>query len=263
MAMKPVAKKATLVLAVVYVVTVIMLIASARLAGLSEQEQKLAGEFRETVNALIRSQNEKATQEAAEGDPQLGEEVQVVSEISEDQATEIWKEYIAPRGPIIAFNYTLVLQILNFGVLVLFLYGFLWDPVLKFLDERSQAVAENIQSAEADREEARQEREEADQEKRKALEERNASRSAATREAQEIRDDIVRNAREESARMVESTRQELEVAVEQAKASLRAEVAELACAAASQVIQRDLKPEDHRSLVEQFMEDLEKAKAEV
>lgn len=253
LAMKPAAKKGLLVVGVLYALCVIMLIVVAQLGKTTDAERNSVAELQTALNQFVAQLNEKA-----EADPDA---LAPAVEIDQAGAREIWSNHLAPRAAIIAFNYTLPLQILNFLVLLLLLYGFLWDPLLKFLDERGKEVKENVEDAERRREEARKAEEEAAAERKKALEERTAAREAATREAQTIRDDVVKKAKEEAQRLVESTRRELEAAVDQAKVSLRAEVGSLACDVAAKMIRRELKPEDHEELVQEFVKDLEKADA--
>ena len=234
MAMKPVAKKVLIVIGVVYVIVVIMMIVASRMGRLTVKEKLAVSKLHQALQAV---------------DPG----------VKPDLAEDIYKERLAPRGAIIAFNYTLLLNLLNFGLLVALAYGLLWDPMLKFLDERSREVADNIRSAEKDRAGAAADREDAGRELEGARDERAESRSHARREAMEVRDEIVQKAREDARRLIERTELELEAAIESAKADLRAAIGDIACDIAARIIEREINPQDQEALVRQFLANLEKA----
>lgn len=233
MAMKPVAKKALIVIGVLYFVTVVMMIVATRTAAPTAKDKAAIAKLHTALRTV-----------SPDADPDLAE--------------AIYEEKLKPRGEIIAFNYTMVLNILNFGVLFLLMYGFLWDPMLKFLDERSRDVAENIDSAEQDRAKAAAEHAEANQEMLRARDEHAQVRSRARHEALAAREEIVAKAREEAQRLIEHTQQELEVAIETAKAELRAHIGDLACEVAARILEREIKPHDQDALVQEFMANLEK-----
>ena len=325
MAMKPVAKKALIVIAVLYLVTVVVMIVVAYTkplstrekaivddikkrvdglqqgkagpagktfvaslgkidrAGLSKEDGKTVGEIEALLTKLSPSEpaenvvgNVRKAVSAAEDAALSESERRVISEVKlkldalrktdkdlievdESGAERIYETELKRRGEIIAFNYTMVLNILNFGVLFFLMYGFLWDPMLKFLDERSRQVAENVDSAEQDRAQAATERDEANRERARARDEHAQVRSRARHEALSEREEIVAKAHEEAHRLIQHAQEELQVAIETAKAELRAQIGDLACEVAARILEREIRPQDQDALVEEFMANLEKA----
>src|SRR3989338_3190147 len=98
-------------------------------------------------------------------------------------------------GGFINLDRSLLIQIVNFGLLLFFLWKFLYRPFLAKLDERSQAIKKSLLAAQAAQAEAERQREE----HRKQLQ-------AAYAEAQSIRDAALKEAAEEQERLAEGAR---------------------------------------------------------
>jgi len=162
-------------------------------------------------------------------------------------------------GSIVGFDLTLVFAGLNFLVLVAFLYAVLWEPVTKLLDERAQAVRENIESARGNREEAEVLREEAQARIEKVREGADAVRAAARRKGEEERAEIIGEARDEARRTAERTKRAVETEIEKARAAAAGEVGGLSIELAGKVLGRAVSAEDHERLVKEFTEGLGQA----
>ncbi|MFW6189384.1 MAG: F0F1 ATP synthase subunit B [Planctomycetota bacterium] len=179
------------------------------------------------------------------------------SEISEKEAESILSRFFARRGSIININYTLLMQCLNFGILLLILYGWLWDPILEFLDQRRRTVRENMQQTEQSKEEARK----LQQKRREELEELRSERTEildqARSTAEQQRSEIVEEARGEARRVREQTEERLQEEVRRARVSLQQEVAELAIELAARVLRREVSREDHDRVIEDMLESME------
>ena len=232
MAMKPVAKKILLGLSAAYAVAVVLMLVAYARKGIGPEEKP-------KVDAL-----QAALQ-------------QVSKDLSRGDIERIYAEELAPRGAIVGFNYTLLLQMLNFGLLVALVYAFLWDPLLAFLDKRGGEIAQNLDDAESARETAAAERAEATQDLEAARQERAAARANAAREAQNVRDEIVSKAREESERLIATTREELEAQIAAARAELLRQIGDMACDIAGRVVEREVSSDDHRALVDRFLAELD------
>jgi len=145
---------------------------------------------------------------------------------------------------------SLLIQMLNFGLLLVVLWRFLYRPLLAKMEERSQAIRKSLEEAQAARAEAQREREEHAARIRAAHAEAQAIRAAALTEAAEEQRRLVEAARAEAARLVESAKAELEQDVRRARQQLRREVSDLAIDVAERLIKKSLRDEDHRRLVE-------------
>jgi len=145
---------------------------------------------------------------------------------------------------------SLLIQAVNFGLLLLVLWRFLYRPVLAKMDERSQTIRRALEEAQTARAEAQREREEHAARIRAAHAEAEAIRAAALREAAEEQRRLLEAARAEAARLVDSAKAELEQDVRRARQQLRQEVSDLAINVAERLIKRSLRDEDHRRIVE-------------
>jgi F-type H+-transporting ATPase subunit b len=153
-------------------------------------------------------------------------------------------------GGFINLDKSLLIQALNFGLLLAVLWRFLYRPLLAKMDERSQAIRKSLDEAQAARADARKEREEHAAKIQAAYAEAQAIRAAAIKEAAEEQRRLVEAARVEAARLVESARADLDQDVRRAKQDLRREVSDLAISVAERLIKKSLHDEDHRRIVE-------------
>jgi F-type H+-transporting ATPase subunit b len=143
----------------------------------------------------------------------------------------------------------------NFVVLIALLTYFLYKPIVRMLDERSQRIEESLAAAEraqADVARADREREELLASTRREIGELMAQAQSA---AERIQSEARVNAQQEAQRIVETARQEAEAERAQAMAELRREVASLAVLAAERIIKRDLDEQAHRQLVDEFLDE--------
>jgi F-type H+-transporting ATPase subunit b len=149
--------------------------------------------------------------------------------------------------------FKLAFQVVNFLLLLWLLNRFLFKPVLRMLDERSERIRRGLEDAE----QARRERENAEQERLATLAE--ARREAndilvrAQKVAQESREADLAATRDELERMRARATSDIEAEKQRAIADLRAEVADLALAAAGKVVGESMTSERHRRIVEEFL----------
>lgn len=153
-------------------------------------------------------------------------------------------------GGFINLDKTLIIQAVNFGLLLAVLWRFLYRPLLSKMNERTEAIRKSLEEAQAARAEAQRERESHAAKIQAANAEAQAIRAAALKEAAEEQRRLVEAARGEAARLVESAKAELEQDVRRARQDLRREVSDLAITAAEQLIKKSLRDDDHRRIVE-------------
>jgi F-type H+-transporting ATPase subunit b len=153
-------------------------------------------------------------------------------------------------GGFINLDKSLLIQAVNFGLLLLVLTKLLYRPLLGKMEERSQAIRKSLEEAQAARAEAQREREEHTAKIQAAYTEAQAIRAAALKEAAEEQRRLMEAARAEAARLVDSAKAELEQDVRRAAQALRQEVSDLAISVAERLIQRSLRDDDHRRIVE-------------
>lgn len=152
-------------------------------------------------------------------------------------------------GGLISLDKSLIVQAINFLILLFILQRLLYKPFLAKMGERTAAIQKSLDEAQAARAEATRQQEENETRLRAAHSEAAAIRAQAMKEAAEEQKRLVEAARAESQRLVESAKAQMDADVRRAREELRREVADLATAVAEKLVRRSLRDEDHRRIV--------------
>ena len=153
-------------------------------------------------------------------------------------------------GGLISLDKSLVIQAINFGLLLFILIKLLYKPLLAKMNERTEAIRSSLEEAKAARAEAERERAEHATKLQASLAEAQSIRATALKDAAEEQRRLVDAARAEAARLVEAARSEMAQDVRRARQELRQEVADLATSVAERLIRKSLRDEDHRRIVD-------------
>jgi len=152
-------------------------------------------------------------------------------------------------GGLISLDKSLIIQFLNFIILLLILKRLLYKPFLAKMAERTQAIQKSLDEAQAARAQAARQQEENEARLRAAHAEAAAIRAQALKDAADEQKRLVDAARAESQRLVETAKAQMDADVRRARDELRREVADLATAVAEKLVRRSLRDEDHRRIV--------------
>ncbi len=152
-------------------------------------------------------------------------------------------------GGLISIDRSLVVQMVNFLLLLLLLWRLLYKPFVAKMEERTAAIKKSLEEAQLARAEAERQQEENASRLREAYGEAQAIRDAALKEAADEQRKLVEAARVEAQRLVESAKAQIEGDVRRAREELRREVGDLATSVAERLIKRSLRDEDHRKIV--------------
>ena len=160
------------------------------------------------------------------------------------------------QGGIINLNMTLLVQMVNFLILIVLLQRFLYKPLTQFLATRADGIKRSLEEAKAAREAAAKAQQ--DYEARIAATRREAAalRESAVREVEEERQRLLKVSRDEAARLLTEAKAQIEQEVKRAKAELRAEVVGLSLGVAERLIGRSLTTDDDRRLAEQVVQEI-------
>ena len=151
---------------------------------------------------------------------------------------------------------TVIWSIINFVVILWVLYKFFYNPVLKFLDDRSEEIANNISEAECSRNESTALLKDYQGKIAGAREEAQNIVAKATKAGEEERAAILAQTRDESAALLERARQEIRRERDQALYALRQEVGTLSMMAAEKILTRNINTEDNQKIVEDFLNEV-------
>ena len=148
----------------------------------------------------------------------------------------------------------LISQIINFLIILFILWRFVWNPLVRLMDQRKQRIQESLAEAERVRQEAAQEQ--AAFEKRLAEERQKATAQVAeaAKQGQQVREEIVAAAQRESEQIVANAQRQATDMQAQALADARRQIADLAVLAAQKVIGTSLDEGRQRQLVNEFLD---------
>ncbi len=143
-----------------------------------------------------------------------------------------------------------------FLALVLILSKTAWGPITKALETREHKIADDIKRAETARIEAERARDEFLKEQQKHLQEANDRIAQMMRNAESRAIEIAEHAKQEANKTRDAALADIELERQKAVSALRSEVVAISIAAAQSVIGREIKPEDHRALIEKSIPNL-------
>lgn len=152
-------------------------------------------------------------------------------------------------GGLISVDKSLIVQFVNFFILLFILQRLLYKPFLAKMAERTAAIKTSLEEAQAVRAEAARAQAENEARLRQAHAEAAAIREQALREAAEESRKHVEAAQAQSRKLVDDTKAQLDAEVRRAREELRREVSDLAIAVAEKLVHRTLREDDHRRIV--------------
>lgn len=147
----------------------------------------------------------------------------------------------------------MVWTVLIFGIVLFVLYRAAYPKILGAVEAREQHIRELLAAAARDRQEAQtlleEQRRQLAEVRARAQEMMAEGRTAGER----LREDILSQARREQEELLVRARRDIQQEMERATAQLRAETVDLAIAAASKLVERNLNEEDNRRMVRDFL----------
>jgi len=158
-------------------------------------------------------------------------------------------------------NATLLGQMLVFGILYWFSWKFIWPPLVKAVEDRQKRIAEGLAAAERGQKELQQSHGDAATIVNEAREKALRIVDQANRRSTEIVDEARVTAISEGQRLVGDAKQEITLEQARARDALRKDVARLAVAGASRLLEREIDPKAHADLIEKLATEIEGAKA--
>ncbi|HLT58598.1 MAG TPA: F0F1 ATP synthase subunit B [Limnochordales bacterium] len=159
-----------------------------------------------------------------------------------------------PSQPLTFDVWTWLFQSINVLVIMLLLYKFLWKPVQGIIHKREEFIETSLNKAAESRAEAERLLAEYQAKMQAAREEAQATIDEAVKKAEEARERILRQAEQEAEESLARARADIARERERAVAAIREEVANLVVLAAGKLIGKTLTPEDHKHLVQQFVD---------
>jgi F-type H+-transporting ATPase subunit b len=148
----------------------------------------------------------------------------------------------------------LVVFIVNFIILLVMLRLFLYEPVMKVLDERTRRTREAMELAGATKKEYGQAKEEVQKQIEKGRQEGQAIIAQALQTGERLKEESRAEAAKQAQVIIDRTRLELEAERDKIIGDLRREFVDISIAAAEKVIKETLDREKHRKLIEETLQ---------
>ena len=146
----------------------------------------------------------------------------------------------------------LVFYIVTFIILMLLVKHFAWKPVTDMMKKRADKIANDIDNAARSRESAAKRQAELQSSRQEAAEiVSNAKKSGETQRAQ-----IVETAQKDAQALKQQAQKDAEQARRDALNSAKDDVANLSIEIASKLIQKELKADDQKELIDSYIEGL-------
>ena len=153
-------------------------------------------------------------------------------------------------------NFTLVAQAIVFVAFIGFTMKFVWPHMLRAIETRQKTIADGLAAAEQGRKSLEVSTKQADEEIRKARERAAEIVSQAEKRTAQMIDEAKTSAREEGNREKAAAKAEIAQEASRAREQLRDQVASLAVAGASKILQREVDAKAHAELLESIKRQL-------
>lgn len=158
---------------------------------------------------------------------------------------------------IISVNlWAILISLLNLLLLFLILKKFLYKPVKKMLAQRQQQIDDQYKAAEEAEQKALADKAAWEDKMQGAKEEADALLKAAVANADRRSDVIVAEARDKAADIIRRAENEAELERRRAEAGIKQEIVDVSALLATQMLGREVRAEDHRELIDSFIEEI-------
>ncbi|QOY37238.1 F0F1 ATP synthase subunit B [Anaerobacillus isosaccharinicus] len=149
-----------------------------------------------------------------------------------------------------------VYQLVVFLILLMLLKKFAFGPIIAMMQKREEHIANQITSAEKNREEAEKYLVEQREEIQKARTEAQSIIANAKKLSEQQTEDMIQSAKVEAERLKDSAIAEIKREKEQAVFALREQVASLSVLVATKVIEKELDDQAQAKLIEDYLKEV-------
>lgn len=150
----------------------------------------------------------------------------------------------------------ILFQIVNFGIIVAVLYKFLYKPILKILDQRSQKVSQGLQAAEANLKAQEELDDKVKSELKQAQSEASKVIKSAKTDAEKQAQEILAKARGEATTIIAKERAGMEASFAQEKKQMEADFAAMVTQTTKELLTTYLTDSEQKKIIEHQIKDL-------
>jgi F-type H+-transporting ATPase subunit b len=158
---------------------------------------------------------------------------------------------------VISINiYEIIMQIVNFFLLLWVLKLLVYKPLLTFLEKRQATIENNLAEAEKNKKEAEEILQEQKALLRQARLEAKNIRQKVEETSQKEREATRTKSNEEAALILVNAKKEISTLVLEAKADLLKKIGATSVFLAEKIMQKNLKEQDSKAIIENYLEDI-------
>ena len=152
--------------------------------------------------------------------------------------------------------WNILISLANLTIIFLLFKKFLFKPVMKMLDARQAAIDAQYSDAEKARTEALRDKENWEEKMKEADAEADEIIKKAANDAKLRGDRIVSDAREKADGTIRVAEMEAELEKKKTESAVKHEIVMVSAAIAEKMLAREVKPSDHRELIDSFIENI-------
>ena len=152
--------------------------------------------------------------------------------------------------------WTMIFAWINLLILYFILKKILFKPLKNMIDSRQKEIDDMYSDAENSKSEAEKMKEEYEEKLSQANKESEEILKNAQRRALLKEEDILKEANAEAARTLERAEEQIALEKKRALNEVKDEVSEMAIGIASAVIERDVKADEHKALIDDFINNI-------
>lgn len=154
----------------------------------------------------------------------------------------------------------MIVQLVMFLILIALVTKFAWRPLMNVMQAREEHIANEIDQAENNRQEAERLMKEAQDELNHTRQNAQKIIEDAKLTAQDQQNTILQEARAEAERLKENARLEIEQEKDKAVQALQEQVATLSVQIASKVIEKELSMDEQDQLIKEYLDKVGESK---
>ena len=150
--------------------------------------------------------------------------------------------------------FEILMQMLNFLILLWLMNKFLFRPLGSFLENRENTIKSDLEQSESARKEAeglvQEQREILNQARHEAKQIRDDADKAAGRE----REALLAESKEDAKQLLNNAKKEIALNIERARQDLLKEIGALSVDLAGRVLKREMQSSDHQTVLDDYLE---------
>ena len=148
---------------------------------------------------------------------------------------------------------TLFGQMITFVIFVWFIKAYLWEPLTKAMEDRTNKIADGLASAELGEKKIKDAEEHYKSQVEEAKNKASEIIGGAEQQSKNIIDTARHTAKEEAAKVTKSHEQQLEQDTNAAREKLKSDVAELSLLCAEKVISKEVDKKEHDKIIKEVI----------